>query len=91
MITKATGKRPYFVGKPNPVMIREGMNKIGAHSETSALVGDRMDTDVVSAIEAGLHSCLVLTGSSSLEDIEMYPYRPAQIYESIGDLVSLVK
>src|SRR6218665_2659184 len=61
LITKATGKDPYIVGKPNPMMFRSAMNKIGAHSETTAMIGDRMDTDIVAGIEAGLHNGLVLT------------------------------
>ena len=62
MITEATGRQPYFVGKPNPMMIRSALNRIEAHSETTVMVGDRMDTDVVAGIEAGLQTILVLTG-----------------------------
>lgn len=90
MIQKATGKRPYFVGKPNPVMIRAGLNKIGAHSEGAAMIGDRMDTDVQAGVEAGLQTHLVLTGSTRLEDVSLFPYRPAQIHQSIADIVPLV-
>lgn len=90
MITKATGRKPYFVGKPNPIMIRAGLNKIGAHSETTAMVGDRMDTDILSAIEAGLQSHLVLTGSTKLEHVSHYPYRPAFIQESIADVAKQI-
>ena len=64
MITKATGKDPYVVGKPNPMMFRSALNKIGAHSKRTGMIGDRMDTDVVAGIEAGLHTVLVLTGIS---------------------------
>ena len=91
MITAATGKRPYFVGKPNPVMIRSGLNKIGAHSEHAAMVGDRMDTDIQAGVEAGLRTHLVLSGSTSLEQIEQYPYRPFGIHEGIGELIELVE
>lgn len=90
MIQKATGRRPYFVGKPNPVMIRAGLNKIGAHSEGAAMVGDRMDTDVQAGVEAGLRTHLVLSGSTQLEDVEKFPYRPAAIHQSIADVVPLV-
>lgn len=90
MITKATGRKPYFVGKPNPIMIRAGLNKLGMHSEDAAMIGDRMDTDVLAAIESGLHANLVLTGSTKLEDVTSFPYRPAAIYPSIADLVKLV-
>ena len=62
LITKATGREPYFVGKPNPLMMRAGLNAIGAHSETSAMIGDRMDTDVLAGLEAGMETFLVLTG-----------------------------
>lgn len=91
MITAATGKRPYFVGKPNPVMIRAGLNKIGAHSERAAMVGDRMDTDIQAGVEAGLRTHLVLSGSTSLEQVEQYPYRPFGIHEGIGELIELVE
>lgn len=90
MIQAATGRAPYFVGKPNPVMIRAGLNKIGAHSETTAMVGDRMDTDVRAGVEAGLRTHLVLSGSTSREQIALYPYRPYAVHEGIGDLISLL-
>lgn len=90
MIQKATGRRPYFVGKPNPVMIRAALNKIGVHSEMTAMVGDRMDTDVRAGVEAGLRTHLVLSGSTDLAEVEKYPYRPAGIHESIADVVPLI-
>ncbi|QPK81055.1 HAD family hydrolase [Schaalia sp. ZJ405] len=90
MISAATGKRPYFVGKPNPVMIRAGLNKIGVHSEDAAMVGDRMDTDVQAGVEAGLRTFLVLSGSTSRDHIEEYPFRPFDVYDGIGNLVPLV-
>ena len=90
MITAATGKTPYYVGKPNPVMIRAGLNKIGAHSEHAAMVGDRMDTDIRAGVEAGLRTHLVLSGSTSVDEIENYPYRPFGIHEGIGELIELV-
>ena len=78
LITKATGKEPYIVGKPNPMMFRSAMNKIGAHRENTAMIGDRMDTDIVAGIEAGLHTILVLTGISDQAEIERYPFRPGR-------------
>jgi NagD protein len=87
LITKATGVDPYFVGKPNPLMMRAGLNHIGAHSETSSMIGDRMDTDIVSGIEAGMETVLVLTGLTRPTDIDRYPYRPSRVVESIADLV----
>ena len=87
LVSRATGVAPYFVGKPNPLMMRSALNAIDAHSETAAMVGDRMDTDVVSGLEAGLAAILVLTGSTSREDAERHPYRPSRIVDSIADLV----
>jgi NagD protein len=90
MITRATGAEPYFVGKPNPMMFRSAMNRIGAHTESTAMIGDRMDTDVVAGIEAGLQTFLVLTGSTRAADIARYPYRPTRVLDSIADAVALV-
>lgn len=90
LISRATGVEPYFVGKPNPLMMRSALNAIDAHSETTAMVGDRMDTDVVSGIEAGLETILVLTGLTAREDVERYPYRPSRIADSIADLLAEV-
>jgi NagD protein len=88
LISRATGVEPYFVGKPNPLMMRSALNAIDAHSETTAMVGDRMDTDVVSGLEAGVHTILVLTGSTTRAQADAYPYRPSRIVDSIADLVS---
>ncbi|MDQ1575115.1 MAG: 5-nucleotidase [Microbacteriaceae bacterium] len=87
LITKATGKEPYVVGKPNPMMFRSAMNRIGAHSENTAMVGDRMDTDIIAGIEAGLHTILVLTGISDQAEIERYPFRPDEIVSGVSELV----
>src|SRR5437763_199646 len=90
LITRATGKTPYVVGKPNPMMFRSAMNRIGAHSENTAMIGDRMDTDIVAGIEAGLETILVLTGSTRPEHIDRYPYRPSRVLASIADVIDLV-
>lgn len=90
MITKATGREPYFVGKPNPMMFRSALNRIEAHSEETTMIGDRMDTDVVAGMEAGLDTILVLTGSTSEAEIEKYPFRPGRVLPSIADVVDLV-
>ncbi|WP_129338431.1 HAD-IIA family hydrolase [Cellulomonas endophytica] len=90
MITAATGRTPYFVGKPNPMMIRSALNTIDVHSETTAMVGDRMDTDVLAGLEAGLQTFLVLTGSTRAEDVQNYPIRPTEVVPSIADLVDRV-
>jgi NagD protein len=90
MITRATGADPYFVGKPNPMMFRSAMNRIQAHSESTTMVGDRMDTDVVAGIEAGLETILVLTGSTRASDVSRFPFRPSRVLDSITDVVDLV-
>ena len=90
MITKATGREPYFVGKPNPMMFRSALNRIEAHSEDTTMIGDRMDTDVVAGMEAGLDTILVLTGSTTAADIEKYPFRPGRVLPSIADVVDLI-
>jgi NagD protein len=90
MITKATGAQPYFVGKPNPMMFRSAMNRIQAHSESTVMIGDRMDTDVVAGIEAGLETYLVLTGSTRAEAVARFPFRPTRVLDSIADAVALV-
>jgi NagD protein len=90
LISRATGKQPYYVGKPNPMMFRSALNRIEAHSENTAMVGDRMDTDVVAGIEAGLETILVLTGSTRPEDIDRYPYRPSRVLDSIADVIELI-
>lgn len=90
LITKASGRIPYFVGKPNPMMFRSALNRIEGHSESTVMVGDRMDTDVVAGIEAGLETILVLTGSTTVEDIERFPFRPARVLPSIAEVIDLV-
>ncbi|MBJ7472941.1 MAG: HAD family hydrolase [Solirubrobacteraceae bacterium] len=87
LITEATGVRPYFIGKPNPLMMRSALNALDAHSESTAMIGDRMDTDVVSGLEAGLQTILVLTGVSTRAEVERHPFRPTRILDSIADLV----
>jgi NagD protein len=90
LIAHATGTQPYFVGKPNPLMVREGLNKIGGHSESTVMVGDRMDTDIVAGIEAGLSTILVLTGVTQPGDVERFPYRPDRVVRSVADLIDEV-
>jgi NagD protein len=90
LISKATGVDPYFVGKPNPMMMRSALNTISAHSESTAMIGDRMDTDVLCGLEAGLETILVLTGISTRLEIDRYPYRPSRVVESVADLIDEV-
>jgi NagD protein len=87
LISHATGVAPYFVGKPNPLMMRSALNAIDAHSETTAMIGDRMDTDIVAGLEAGLETVLVLTGVTTREHAERFPYRALRIVDSVADLV----
>jgi len=87
LIEKATGRTPYFVGKPNPLMMRSAMRSIGAHSETTLMIGDRMDTDVIAGLESGMRTVLVLTGISTMETVGQFPFRPSMIVNSIADLV----
>src|SRR5918992_507575 len=78
---------PYYVGKPNPLMMRSALNAIDAHSEDTAMIGDRMDTDIVAGLEAGLEAILVLTGVTSRADAERHAYRPSRIVESIAEIL----
>jgi NagD protein len=87
LISRATGVAPYFVGKPNPLMIRSALNSLDAHSETTVMIGDRMDTDIVAGLEAGLETILVLTGISTRPETERHPFRPSRIVESVAELV----
>jgi NagD protein len=90
LISRATGADPYYVGKPNPLMMRSALNAIGAHSESTVMVGDRMDTDVVAGLEAGMETVLVLTGVTTREEAERFPYRATKIVDSIADLVEVL-
>jgi NagD protein len=87
LISRATGADPYFVGKPNPLMMRSALNALDAHSENTTMIGDRMDTDIIAGIEAGLETILVLTGVTTREDAERYPYRASRIVDSVADLI----
>jgi NagD protein len=86
LISRATGVAPYFVGKPNPLMMRSALNALHAHSESTTMVGDRMDTDVVAGLEAGLETILVLSGVTTRVDAERFPYRPSRIVETVAEL-----
>jgi NagD protein len=90
LISRATGVDPYFVGKPNPLMMRTALNTLEAHSEETAMIGDRMETDIVAGIEAGLETFLVLTGVTAHEHVERFPFRPTHVIDSVADLVERV-
>ena len=91
LISRATGVDPYYVGKPNPLMMRSALNAIEAHSESTAMIGDRMDTDIVAGLEAGLMSILVMTGVTTPGEAERYSYRPSKIVESVANLIPLLE
>jgi len=83
----ATGKKAYFVGKPNPLMLRHGLRMLNCHSNEIAFVGDRMDTDIIAGIESNIDTVLVLSGVTSREDIDKFPYRPKHILNSVADII----
>lgn len=86
MISRATNRDPYVVGKPNPMMFRSALNRINAHSETTAMIGDRMDTDIVAGMEAGLLTVLVHTGITAPSDVATFPFRPDLSLASVAEL-----
>lgn len=90
-IEKATGKNAYFIGKPNSLIMRTAVKKLGVHSSEAVMIGDRMDTDVVAGIEGGLYTALVLSGVSTRADVEKYPYRPNLILDGVGDIPRMEK
>jgi NagD protein len=85
-IEAATGKKPYIVGKPNSLMMIYARQMLGAHAEDCVMIGDRMDTDIVGGLEAGMRTALVLSGVSSPETIEQFPYRPDFVFDSVGSI-----
>ncbi|MFC4126207.1 HAD-IIA family hydrolase [Nocardia rhizosphaerae] len=87
LITRATGKDPYYVGKPNPLMMRSALRRIGAHSQSTVMIGDRMDTDVISGLEAGMRTILVTSGISTKSSVEQYPFRPTLVVDSVAELI----
>ena len=86
-IELATGKKAYFCGKPNPLMMRTGLNILGCHSAEAVMVGDRMDTDVISGMESGMSTVLVLSGVSTCETVDTFAYRPTVILGGVGEIV----
>jgi NagD protein len=86
LIEKATNRSPFFVGKPNPLMMRSAMRYMGMHSESTTMIGDRMDTDIVAGVMSGLETILVLTGVSKKDDVRKFPYRPTYILNSVADI-----
>ena len=86
LMEKASGKVPFFVGKPNPLMMRTALNYLNVHPEKTVMVGDRMDTDIVAGVESGMRTVLVLSGVTGREDVERFPYRPTTILDSVADI-----
>jgi NagD protein len=85
-IELATGKQAYFIGKPNPLMMRTGLKMLGVHSASAVMIGDRMDTDIIAGIETGLETVLVLSGVTTREEINQFPYRPTYVLDGVGDI-----
>lgn len=88
-IEMATGKQAYFVGKPNPLMMRTGLQLLGVHSQDAAIIGDRMDTDIIAGIETGIDTCLVLSGVTDMEIMNSYPYQPRLILKGVGEIIEM--
>jgi NagD protein len=88
LIKEATGTAPFFIGKPNPLMMRMALNHLGVHSEESVMIGDRMDTDIIAGVSSGLDTYLVLTGVTKREDVERFPYQPSAVFESIAEVAA---
>ncbi len=86
MITAVTGVNPYFVGKPNPFMMRSALRRLGTHSENTVMIGDRMDTDMIAGMESGMETILVLTGMTRREEIDRFPYKPSHVLDSVADI-----
>lgn len=87
LIETATGVAPFYVGKPNPLMMRSALNFLGVHSEDTVMIGDRMDTDIISGVNSGMDTVLVLTGVTQREEVERFPYRPTHVADSIANVV----
>lgn len=86
-IELATGRNAYFVGKPNPLMMRNALKKIRCNREAALIIGDRMDTDIIAGIESEIDTCLVLSGITTREMIDLFPYQPRFVLDGVGDLV----
>jgi len=86
LIEKVTGVAPFFVGKPNPLMMRSALNYLSVHSDEAVVIGDRMDTDIIGGIQNGMQTILVLTGVTQREEILRFPYQPTFVYESVADI-----
>jgi NagD protein len=86
-ITMATGRTAYYLGKPNPLMMKHGLRILDVTPEESAIIGDRMDTDIISGIESGVDTVLVLSGVTDIEEMKSFPYQPTYVLSGVGDIV----
>jgi len=86
MIEKATGISPLFIGKPNPLMMRTALNYLGAHSENTIMIGDNMETDIITGVQSGMETILVLSGVTDRADVAKYPFVPTHIVESVAEI-----
>ena len=87
LIASASGVTPFFIGKPNPLMMRQALHYLGVHSENTVMIGDRMDTDIIAGVQSGMETVLVLSGITRREEVVRYPYQPAHIVDSVADIV----
>ena len=90
-IEMATGIQAYYCGKPNPLMMRTGLRKLHCHSAEAVMIGDRMDTDIISGLESGMSTVLVLSGCSTMDTLKTYAYRPSAVVDGVGDIVTLAR
>lgn len=90
-IELATGKQAYYVGKPNPLMMRTGLKMLGVHSDDAAIIGDRMDTDIISGIESGMDTVLVLSGVTTIEEMQKFPYVPRLVLKGVYEIVEAAR
>ncbi len=88
-IERVTGIHPFYIGKPNPYMMRAALRQIGAHSENTVMIGDNMETDIIAGIQSGMETILVLSGVTSADEVKRYPYRPTRICNNIGEITKL--
>jgi NagD protein len=88
-IEKVTGKKPFYVGKPNPFMMRAASWEINVHAENTVMIGDNMETDIIAGIQSGMETILVLSGVTHMEDIQLYPYRPTRVFNNLGEIETL--
>lgn len=86
LVEQASGRKPLFIGKPNPLMMRLAMNHLGVHSENTVMIGDNMETDIIAGVQSGLGTILVLSGITDREHLKQYPFQPTQIVDSVAEI-----